>query len=91
MGMREKVAKAIWDARERGFPAHTRMTWENGTETARVATMLLADAALDALAEPTAGMVRRGGLEKDTDGFTAVGGFSRNIFRAMIAAAREGK
>lgn len=52
-----RMARAIWDVRETGFPQHTRMTWQAGTREAKLATIALAEAALHAAIAPTQLMV----------------------------------
>lgn len=51
--MELRVAKAIWDCREVGFPKFTRQTWDQGTLLAREATLHLACAAIRVMREPT--------------------------------------
>lgn len=31
----EAIARTLWEAREVGFPAHVRMTWDSGSQAAR--------------------------------------------------------
>lgn len=51
--MEMQVARAIWDQREEKFPAFTRMTWAQGTDQARSATLAIARSSIEAMRRPT--------------------------------------
>lgn len=42
----EKMAAAMWEAREQTLPSNTRMKWDKGTPAARTCTNTMAKAAL---------------------------------------------
>ncbi len=73
MNMREKIARAIQKANETDM--EIPLVWE--------AYLPDADAALEAMREPTGGMISKAWNEFD--------GTKRGFYDAMIDAAREGK
>jgi len=79
--MREKIARAIYHGTPRNKP------WEQLSAYKRGQYVREADAVLDALKEPTEGMVDAGwdNLPDDESRFSP-----SNIFEAMIQAARDG-
>ena len=94
--MREKIARAIAAGFEKDFPARTQQTWEELSLPAKAAMLSRADAVLDALLEPTEGMLADGLLAYELIG--VAGGIINTaedhitlILESMIIAAKEGK
>lgn len=87
MSMREKIAEAIWQAEwaRAGNSGSRRIQWPDNSEETMNKYRFLADAVLDTLMEPTIGM--------QSAALPLVGRMhqTRDIFSAMVAAAKEGK
>jgi hypothetical protein len=88
MTMREKIARAACEA---GHHA----SWPEGTSYTnrdeQRAWFKIADAVLDALMEPTEGMVKAGVDADEQLEWAASDAAVPEVFKAMIKAAQEGK
>lgn len=82
MNMREQVARALL---EHGLG---QGAWEQAVDLTRDAYLAAADAALDAMREPTEAMVI-GARSRYPDGDNSGPTLYHDIFRAMIRAAKE--
>lgn len=88
MTMREKIAKSIYERRN----GHGAKPWAHQSQAHRDPYLSDADAVLDALIEPTEGMIEA--VEDhhymgDRECPTCGGG--KPAFQAMVRAAKEGK
>ena len=87
--MVERVARAIWDARESSFPARLRVRFEDRL-TSEVFDM--ARAAIEAMREPTEAMMVAGGKVDVGHAWCAAGerivdDSAGDVYRGMIDAA----
>jgi len=90
MMMIERMARAIWDDREKHQNERCRQSWERGSELARQFAMDHARAALTALLEPSEGMVDAG-LKECWGDWNADMQEVKTIFAAAIQAALDEK
>ncbi len=92
--MIERVARAMWDAREKSFPNRTQLGWEDGTELSRRLMVSQARAGLEAMREPTPAMIDRfvsRALCVSVHGDGGWSNYAREQWSAMLSAAIEGE
>ncbi len=93
--MIERVARGMWEEREKSFPYRTQMRWEDATQITRGLMLSQARAALEAMREPTEAMLERADepfhRERARQGDAlASGPISAAVWSAMLSAAIEG-
>lgn len=95
MTMREKMARAIHDTVPRHFPRDVAVRpWEDEPPRVREPLLAVADAVLDALLEPTEGMIEFGidAAKTAADHYERISSSAiKTAFQAMIQAAKDGK
>jgi hypothetical protein len=87
--MIERVALAIWRAREQQFPERTRRSEPDGIDHATGAMEIIksfARAAVLAMREPSGSMLTAGRIEIDPDNFLTIAE-AEQTYKAMIDAA----